>query len=1675
MESIFVSDSIQAQPPEGTLITHEPSETIKDIGMYPWRTTLLFHGWDEIKNGYLDHRFSVTAQSILSEISTYIGKRLKGKTFDFTEAIVASKGTGRGLIIRLAFALIFLDRAPMLLGGLKKMLPPPSPIPRTRIVGKKSLNVRPLKLLGNWPTFFREAELALEAYDSAGLDKRELESMDFNRGNVADVRTNMISKCLRHLQNIKCQINELKVHTITLNIELCALYLHWFSLGHADLPHSSTEFKSQLKKNKNLDGQVLPSGTDAYDVTKLRTALHTALALSPLIVLSPEINLFTQDPQASNMLHLWFHFGNQQPRVLKALDGILWEEMNSVDGCHRTALDALRSILQRAKPFLCDIDDESRQWFSRAYGEVNYREQTPIWPWISKLPDNERDGTIEPDEERNDDDYEDERVNDNDPATVAEDINVQLTIPKDEVCEFPHNNPMFVADSSNVSANNSASVRRFSELTGFDSDVDRANQWLDTAIQHVPEHITINHISLTGKDLCRLQRQNWINDEIINAFFRCFEFPVDCWVLSSLLWTMSIQKLETRQAKTSVPREIERNKNRFMSSVRIMIPIHDTLSNHWIAVAVDRDTSKITVYDSLASAHRKNDDQLRRKCIKNAHLQLQYGQKKRNLRIKEFKPTHTIVEFLRWRTSFYMVLQEEQTITLSSKGSSLRFVQRFYVDCSFENCNITPHTEDTRVETVGKVSEPVASGTVPDPIRDTITDKQSLSSDQTPVPKASTSTAHHSTVISNVVVDVMSTESMSSIPAAKNIVTDTPNIASKHPSSSLVVVPSEITSIVQENKNGEPRLTCMTTSISGNDLEAPTKLKSSRVEDQHKQLSRRTVPSAETKVDVRRSSREKKPVQRSPVVVVRSVRPRNHHVGRKTSKGIKMNPTTVVSSPVEDQKVSKHYVASQIALNQPDLVRELRVPRKGGKTYQITTYASDVYFWRTFFLSYEAEEQLDRLFYASGEMKIAPNTAAKYPEPSSLLSQPNLTPQRIHPNPFPVKCIVPLAFDEYQTRHSHELQLLFRSCPLVLSNVPRMHRNSSWDSSTLRRLGCIHIPRQVHDNSIIPIEHPNEVIVKTSLNDALTIGEKVNLEKPLNFLDLPGYGDFYCDNLLASELHAYKQTVAYPQLLSPIPQDNIWHLVATKDVFTPFHMDAEGMAVALLVEVGAKLIFMLVPSSRDISEASNIHYSLDMDPDANRTWSSAITNGQIGNLVGWEVQGVLLRPGDMLFMPPGTYHFVYSLEPSICHGRHFLCASTIRQTCWALFHAFVMGRSVTNTDHTKNRTSLVRLMVFWHKEFVERNWQPDSLQQEDSVHMPEWASMTGFIDFLSLSNIFEFGPTLWLETYDGTDPDDQHVAEFDLARLLSRQIFDRYTKLFNVRVIDKTIGHYIRSENIWEDIRCSFMVQQMICLLRHSHVAFQRNFSDIPSVEKITSKFEEHFLSTGTFGKRAWDRFCRTKGDRASIATLFPNSETCESYEWTYHSHMGNSYTFQLYTTAGTVYDDVEWSAVQEELDVAMDLEGSLDHEYVYDSCSESSSGTDLSEDTEDDHSQNYSRNASRELDMASSDEDQALSQRGSSHPSEREEQTDTDEDNMSVLSLEMWNHVRMSNHVNPLPSSIATNNGNQVTELPPSPNIASALLDANTPLPHPIDPSSKRRRISADVTGNDVKRQKTS
>ena len=78
-------------------------------------------------------------------------------------------------------------------------------------------------------------------------------------------------------------------------------------------------------------------------------------------------------------------------------------------------------------------------------------------------------------------------------------------------------------------------------------------------------------------------------------------------------------------------------------------------------------------------------------------------------------------------------------------------------------------------------------------------------------------------------------------------------------------------------------------------------------------------------------------------------------------------------------------------------------------------------------------------------------------------------------------------------------------------------------------------------------------------------------------------------------------------------------------------------------------------------------------------------------------------------MPGGIPHWVLGTSNSICVGRHFYGASTIRSSVITIVHTFLLAGALTNEDLLETRTFLYQLLVFWSTRFDKRDVDGESI------------------------------------------------------------------------------------------------------------------------------------------------------------------------------------------------------------------------------------------------------------------------------------------------------------------------------------------------------------------------------
>lgn len=218
--------------------------------------------------------------------------------------------------------------------------------------------------------------------------------------------------------------------------------------------------------------------------------------------------------------------------------------------------------------------------------------------------------------------------------------------------------------------------------------------------------------------------------------------------------------------------------------------------------------------------------------------------------------------------------------------------------------------------------------------------------------------------------------------------------------------------------------------------------------------------------------------------------------------------------------------------------------------------------------------------------------------------------------------------------------------------------------------------------------------------------------KALNALDFPmPFSNLPTDMPFSSELTAWRETLgrSFCRAADAFPFTTMrWGLCATSGAYHKLHCDCDGLGTFIKPQVGTKLWFLAVPKLNSGLDAfASIHLFLN-DYDLDDT-----------NTLHWDWEVVVLQPGMTLcvnilcstaifllkycnrIMRPNTPHAVVTPDNSICHGGHFYATSTLRDTCYGIFHSFVSGTLTTNTDHCLHAMQLLaRMVVYYHQHFV---------------------------------------------------------------------------------------------------------------------------------------------------------------------------------------------------------------------------------------------------------------------------------------------------------------------------------------------------------------------------------------
>ncbi|KAG1855274.1 hypothetical protein F4604DRAFT_1932333 [Suillus subluteus] len=145
-----------------------------------------------------------------------------------------------------------------------------------------------------------------------------------------------------------------------------------------------------------------------------------------------------------------------------------------------------------------------------------------------------------------------------------------------------------------------------------------------------------------------------------------------------------------------------------------------------------------------------------------------------------------------------------------------------------------------------------------------------------------------------------------------------------------------------------------------------------------------------------------------------------------------------------------------------------------------------------------------------------------------------------------------------------------------------------------------------------------------------------------------------------------------------------WGLLHQAGIYSAPHHDSNGLITFVKIVSGMKMwgIYDLEDTSVSRDEAADIFYGLcDIDTDL-----SQVPRGLVAEVA-------VLHAGDMLFMPPGKFHEVYTPLVTFAIGGHFLSYHTMHLSEWSCYLDQLHGSLFTNQEQQDTLLVLRRMVV----------------------------------------------------------------------------------------------------------------------------------------------------------------------------------------------------------------------------------------------------------------------------------------------------------------------------------------------------------------------------------------------
>ncbi|KAF9028091.1 hypothetical protein BDP27DRAFT_1247166, partial [Rhodocollybia butyracea] len=184
------------------------------------------------------------------------------------------------------------------------------------------------------------------------------------------------------------------------------------------------------------------------------------------------------------------------------------------------------------------------------------------------------------------------------------------------------------------------------------------------------------------------------------------------------------------------------------------------------------------------------------------------------------------------------------------------------------------------------------------------------------------------------------------------------------------------------------------------------------------------------------------------------------------------------------------------------------------------------------------------------------------------------------------------------------------------------------------------------------------------------------------------------------------------------------------DAMHRVHCDRSGLTTYNLVHCGEKWWIVGLPANDEDSCASIEVYGKELWTDHNVKR-------------GYKWYGLLLVEGDLLILPPGTLHIVFTPTKSICTGGYTFNASTMAKTVYSIYHNFVGSSWLTNTLVGNEFSALLRIVLFWESRLVNPEHGYFEMLEDDASSLPHIPNLMRMDDPINLLSLLNFADLAW--------------------------------------------------------------------------------------------------------------------------------------------------------------------------------------------------------------------------------------------------------------------------------------------------------------------------------------------